>query len=306
MSAPGLEVLAVDRPDEVRARLDELVQAGALGDAPREQERARPAVGEQRSLGESIPEALAFVHVARLAECGGGATPSGQRQRAIGLQDDLRRSRAAVVGRGQCGRVRSGVADRDEIAPPERRQDVPAELVGRLADRPVDVDGPGAVDDPGAGRRRRRRGARGPGAASTTGRPSEVSATIGWRAPYSAGRMSSVMPASRTTIRPSRSRTWSTRATSQPARATRNRPGSIARRVGRRSAGSASSSSGSSRANRSGRGPTSPNAGTGNPPPTSSVSNSGRPPRSRATRASARRTASRQASTAPSCEPTWR
>ena len=185
---------------------------------------------------------------------------------------------------------------------------MPAERVGRLADRPVDVDGPGAVDDPAA-RSSLAGGAepRGRGAASTTGRPSEVSATIGWRAPYSAGRMSSVMPASRTTIRPSRSRTWSTRATSQPARATRKRPGSTARRVGRRSGGTAR------RAARAARARTAPvadrrrrAAGTGNPPPTSSVSNSGRPPRSRATRASARRTASRQASTAPSCEPTWR
>ena len=40
------------------------------------------------------------------------------------------------------------------------------------------------------------------------------------------------MPASRMTWRPPRSRTWSTRATSQPARATSARPGSIARRVG--------------------------------------------------------------------------
>ena len=47
-------------------------------------------------------------------------------------------------------------------------------------------------------------------------RPSEVSATIGWRAPYSAGRISSVMPASMTTWRPPRSRTWRTRR-HQPA-----------------------------------------------------------------------------------------
>ena len=67
--------------------------------------------------------------------------------------------------------------------------------------------------------------------------------------------MSSVIPASMTTCRPPRSRTWRTRATSQPARATSARPGSIARRLGRRSAGTASSRAGSSRAKRSGAGP---------------------------------------------------
>ena len=89
---------------------------------------------------------------------------------------------------------------------------------------------------------------------ASIGRPSLVSATIGCRAPYSAGRMSSVIPASMTTWRPPRSRTWRTRATSQPARATRARPGSIARRPGRRSSGTASSSAGSSRAKRLGLG----------------------------------------------------
>src|SRR5205809_615686 len=66
--------------------------------------------------------------------------------------------------------------------------------------------------------------------------------------------MSSVMPASTTTCAPPRSRAWRTRATSQPLRATRNRPGSIARRSGRRSGGIASRSAGSSLANRSGAG----------------------------------------------------
>ena len=45
---------------------------------------------------------------------------------------------------------------------------------------------------------------------------------------------------------------------------------------------------------------------TGKPPPTSSVSNAASPPRSRPTTARPRRTASRHASTARSCEPTWR
>ena len=140
-----------------------------------------------------------------------------------------------------------------------------------------------------------------------TAAPSEVSATTGCSAPYSIGRMSSVIPASTTTIRPvsPRSRTWSTVATIHPARATRKRPGSTASRAGRRSAGTASSRPGSSAANRAGVG-TVPGSPTGRPPPTSSVSNPGLPARSSASTASPRRTASRQASTAPSWEPTWR
>ena len=119
--------------------------------------------------------------------------------------------------------------------------------------------------------------------------------------------MSSVIPASSTTRRSlsARSRTWSTDATSQPARATRNRPGSTAILRGRRSGGRASTSAATSSANRAGGG-TVPSSPTGKPPPTSSVSKSSRPAPSKASSASVRRTASRQASTAPSCEPTWR
>ena len=112
------------------------------------------------------------------------------------------------------------------------------------------------------------------------------------------------MPASRTTWAPSaRSRTWSTLATSQPARATSQRPGSTARRAGRRSAGRTASSAGISAANRAGVGTAAP---TGNPPPTSSVSNDGSPPPSSARSASDRRTPSRHASTVRSPDPTWR
>ena len=103
---------------------------------------------------------------------------------------------------------------------------------------------------------------------------------------------------------PPRSRTWSTRATSQPARATSQRPGSTARRAGRRSAGIAASErrhlGGEPGRASARRGP------TGNPPPTSSVSNDGSPPPSSARSASDRRTPSRQASTVRSPEPTWR
>ena len=120
-------------------------------------------------------------------------------------------------------------------------------------------------------------------------RPSDVSATIRWRAPYSAGRMSSVIPASRTTWRPPRSRTCRTRASSQPDRATSVAPrfdGEAGRVAG--PPGSRPSSAGSSRANRAGAGAGSSRPKTGKPPPTSSVSNASIEPRhSAATRQAA-------------------
>ncbi len=179
--------------------------------------------------------------------------------------------------------------------------------------RPGRRDGAAAGRAPRASRWTRRSGPStrvGPtspsGAARRPRDGAATSARTGCLAPYRAGRISSVIPASRTTWRPARSRAWRTRATSQPARATSARPGSIARRVGRRSAGMASRSAGSSRANRSGAGDGSPSGRTGNPPPTSSVSNVSIEPRQRAVTASARRTASRHASTAPSWDPTCR
>ena len=53
----GVEVLAVDRPDEVRAGRRQLVQAGALRDAAREQQRAHAAVRQERAIGEAGSEA---------------------------------------------------------------------------------------------------------------------------------------------------------------------------------------------------------------------------------------------------------
>ena len=82
------------------------------------------------------------------------------RDRAVRREQDLRRSRTAVVGRAERGRVRAGIGDRDEVAAPQRRQVVCAERVGRFADRPFDAD---------------RLRAAGPGP-SSTGRPSEVRA----------------------------------------------------------------------------------------------------------------------------------
>ena len=232
--------------------------------------------------------------------------------RRIGAgQRDPRRRRAATSGgrrpveedlrRRAAGRCRSTPATRRRR---RRRRSRRGRRGGAAAGRGCRARRSTRRSGPRRGSARRRPAAA--RASDVDGRPSEVSATIGWRAPYRAGRMSSVIPASMTTWRPPRSRTWRTRATSQPERATSARPGSMARRVGRRSSGSASSSAGSSRANRSGPGVGSSSGKTGKPPPTSSVSNVSSVPRSRATTASPRRTASRHASTARSCEPTWR
>ena len=62
-----VQVLAVDRPDEIRSGRGQLVQAGALRDAAGEQERAHPAVGEERAFGEAGGEAGAgLAHEARI------------------------------------------------------------------------------------------------------------------------------------------------------------------------------------------------------------------------------------------------
>src|SRR5258705_10244279 len=74
------------------------------------------------------------------AEAGDRPPAAGQDEPAVGCQDDLRGTRPAVVGRGQGGGIRAGVADRDQVATLERRQVVLAERVGRLADRAVDGD----------------------------------------------------------------------------------------------------------------------------------------------------------------------
>ena len=46
------------RPDQLGAGRRELVEAGALRDAAAEQERAHPAVRQERAVGESSPKAL--------------------------------------------------------------------------------------------------------------------------------------------------------------------------------------------------------------------------------------------------------
>ena len=65
----GREVLAVDRADQLWPRRDELVEHGPLRDAPREQERAHGAVGQEWAGGEALAEPGTCVHQARsLAE----------------------------------------------------------------------------------------------------------------------------------------------------------------------------------------------------------------------------------------------
>ncbi len=53
-----LEVLAMGRPDHLRVGRDELLEAGSLRHAPAEQQRAQPAIDQQRAVGEAASEAL--------------------------------------------------------------------------------------------------------------------------------------------------------------------------------------------------------------------------------------------------------
>ena len=222
----------------------------------------------------------------------GKAAAAAQHDQPHPVPADLRRARPAVVGRGHRGAVGAGHADGHQVAPRA------AAAAGR---RPAgrSIRTPGRPPAPAPSRRpvgRRRAAAR------------EVSATIGCSAPYSAGRSSSVMPASSTTSRGSRSRTWSTRPTSQPDAATTARPGSMASRAGRASGGDRVEL-GRAPPPRTARSPA-PSRPCRSPPgsrsPMSSVSKSGRPPRWRTSSRSIARNAVRHASTAPSCEPTWR
>ena len=245
----------------------------------------------RRASGDITAKGRRAIGASVSAERGDGAASSRQRQAAVRLQEHLRRTRPAVVGRAHHRRVGPDVGDRHEVAALERWQVVVAERVGRLADGAVDARSGPATSAPSA---------------AADGRPSDVSATIGWRRRRAPGRMSSVIPVSRTTAaRRDRAR-GGRDPTSQPARATRKRPGSTAQRSGRRSAGivleDGRDLAGEPRRARDRLA----GGATGKPPPTSSVSKAGSPPRTKPMSARQRRTASRQASMAPSCEPTCR
>ena len=181
------------------------------------------------------------------------------------LEQHLGRRRAAVVGHRHRGRVGA----RPRRSRPGRRAAAAAGGGGRRC-----------RCSRRSGRRRGRRWRRSlrPSAsrpAASTGRPSEVSARIGWLAPYRAGRISSVMPASRTTMR-------SRLGPLADVEHARHEPAGLrheeAARVPRPAApaagppGRASTSARASRPKCSGVG-TVPASPTGNPPPTSNVSN---------------------------------
>ena len=57
---PGVEVLPVDRADQVGPRENELVEAGALRDPPGEEQGPGRAVGDERASGQTRPEAVAL------------------------------------------------------------------------------------------------------------------------------------------------------------------------------------------------------------------------------------------------------
>ncbi len=214
----------MDRPDELRAGSS----PARRGRRAAGRRRRRAACPSRRRRGAGLRRAAPGSALARSRS---QAYPRLVIDPAAPAQRRARHRRRAGPGAGEAGRCRSTTArrrTRRRRGSRRGRRDGAAAGGARRARR--------STRRSGRGRRPARSAADGSRRSSTVW-PSEVSATTSWRAPYRAGRISSVMPASRTTWRPARSRTWSTRATSQPARATRNRPGSIASRRGRRSAG---------------------------------------------------------------------
>ena len=272
----------------------EVVQAGALRDAAREQQRAHAAVGEERGRGEAGREA-----VAGEAHAGKPSVP----RRAADPASACRPPRAgpAAVAAGRCSVERhrrgvgAGLRDRDEVAAPERRAVVDVRRC-RCSRRSGRRPGPARPV-------RRPRRAVGPtGPPERRERDDRVVRAVQRRAdelghagvehddPLRVGPLADVEhrgddpPGARD---------------EEPAGLHGEAGGHAVGRQGRRAAPS------TSRANRAGGG-TVPGSPTGNPPPTSNVSKPGRPAPRSASSASPRRTASRQASTAPSCDPTWR
>ena len=153
---------------------DQLVERGTLRDAAREEQRAHRPVGQQRAVGQAFAEPGARIHARTIAGRALDRTPAtAERQRAVRGEEHLRRPRPAVVGGPERRGVRAGIGDRDEVAAPERaagRGRRGCRWTRRSAPRPAWRSGPADVAPPG------------------------VSAWIGCRAPYSAGRISSVMP----------------------------------------------------------------------------------------------------------------
>ena len=75
----GLDVLAVDRRDEVRPAQDELVQAGPLGHAAREEQRSHRAVEQHRPAAQPDPEAFALGQERRIPVRPRPKPPTGRR-----------------------------------------------------------------------------------------------------------------------------------------------------------------------------------------------------------------------------------
>ena len=70
----------------------------------------------------------------------------------IRLEEDLGRPGPPVVGTGHGGGIGARIADGHEVAPPQGRQGVLAEVIGRFADRSIEMGGdPGAAGLPGEG-----------------------------------------------------------------------------------------------------------------------------------------------------------
>ena len=77
----GLDVLAVDRRDELRPGQDQFVEAGALRDAARVEERAHRAVEQQRPAPQPDPEPLALGQRAGAAAGRGPSPARGEQAR---------------------------------------------------------------------------------------------------------------------------------------------------------------------------------------------------------------------------------
>ena len=170
-----------------------------------------------------------------------------------------------------------------------------AERVGRLADRPVDIDA--------SGRRARSRQPGGVGRRARRATSARRWRGVRRRAPAGSAR------SCRRRGRPGGDPGRGHGARARPA-SRRGRPGTAPARSPSAEAGDRPAARREAAKPR-GRSvpapaPGSPSDATGNPPPTSSVSNAIEPAPDSATSASARRTPSRQASIAPSCDPTWR
>ena len=203
----GVEVLAVDRADQLRAARDELVEVRPLRHAARVQQRAHRPVGEERAGGEPLggSDRASFTGP-RYRTARSGAPVAGRAtRRARRAEEDLGGRGRPLYVEDWRGRVGAGIGDRDEVAATQRRQ-----VVHRRANRSTRRSVPRRGSAPARPRR----------AVDASGRGSSGAGSGAARRTAPAGSARSC-PASRTTWRPPRSRTWSTRATSQPARATR-------------------------------------------------------------------------------------